>query len=207
LHHRKALCLFRLDLFEESANEFDSIITIDKGHALAYYGRAKAFFKMEGGAIPTIVSLDKFLELMVDFFTNSTAYSHISSELILSDAFLDLGVCYHFIKDWDSSISFLDNMITLEVKEHLPYAFYYRGKCFIGKSEWNLAIQSFTKAIELEPKLIESYRERAKAFQNSGMLEEAKNDEEKFFHLFEEYKQKLTNSLLEEPMKSTLEKV
>ncbi len=66
--------------------------------------------------------------------------------------------------------------MTKEINKERAEIYYNRGVAHAEKGEVELAIEDYTKAIELEPDNADAYYRRSKAWLHLGEVEKAKSD-------------------------------
>ena len=89
---------------------------------------------------------------------------------------------------WDEYISVLTEAISLEVDSNLKSAAYYsRGLAYDIKSEYDRAIEDYSKAIELEPDYAGAYNNRGATYERNGDYDRAIEDFSKAIELEPDY--------------------
>ena len=108
------------------------------------------------------------------------------------DGYSGRGLAYVLAKEYDKSFADLNTVITIveDSSDKVVYtnpevAYFYRGVGYMAKGNHNLAIEDFSKAIELNPDYADAYQARGRlsftmgkdrqAFADYAMMERLKN--------------------------------
>ena len=74
--------------------------------------------------------------------------------------YLDEGINAFYEGKYDNSIEFLNKSI--QIKNDFDVSYFFRAACYQAKENWDEAMLDYTKAIQLNPKMTDSYYNRAK---------------------------------------------
>jgi len=86
------------------------------------------------------------------------------------------------IGDHESALQHFNQAVQKAPKDS-PEPLLYRGNFFIQIEDWDSAIRDFALAIRIQPDNPDAYRQRGYAFQNLGMIDDARSDYMTFMDL------------------------
>jgi len=73
--------------------------------------------------------------------------------------------------DANQAISLL--AAAIQIDPNNARAYYWRGRCYYGKDQFNLAINDYNTAIRLDPKFAAAYTSRGRAYSRKGQYDQA----------------------------------
>jgi tetratricopeptide (TPR) repeat protein len=160
--------------------------TNDTNTALSDYSKFEEKFEE---FCKTEYAASTFLFLHVNYF------SALSKEELYFELLLKKSVMYIYFGDNNMAIQQLEQFLTLDddviinkekMKKLKAIAHHKIGYCYMIMKKYNSVVESNSKAILLDPKLVFAYRDRAIAYEELGRANEAKEDKKVLEYLTRE---------------------
>jgi tetratricopeptide (TPR) repeat protein len=149
--------------------DYNKVIEMDSLCGRAYQGRANIYMKMKRRD-EAMHDYKMSIELLAD--DEKTFYSYANLGIYLFDEGENIDTSlYYFTKAIDLSKKYKYNAA--------PSCYYFRGKAYLIKGEYEKAIDDFTTAIDLNFSS-DCYLLRSTAYKKLGLNDKAKQDEEKY---------------------------
>ncbi len=167
LYINKGNVHFYIDDYERAISDYSKIIQIYPENAKAYLNRGDVYFCKEEYD-KTILDYSKAIQINSEYaeayYARSEAYDckgESDRACVDSDEALKLGFNLQSYVE-DSNTELIEALVQLCPKNAKVY--YYRGLIHEWRGDYNLAIEDYSKAIQLNPQLAHAYHKRAKIY-------------------------------------------
>ncbi len=163
----KGYSYFQAKEYQRAIEHFNLAIAEDPADYKAYFFRAHCYLKQERLSL-AISDWEKTISLKKDYV----------------EAYANLARAYQWMKEYQKALSYADtaintaNSLSLEeqIQYELPGIYQMRGQIHYGLKNQAQAILDFTKAIDMDPKLISAYMMRGLVYDEQGNYSKADQD-------------------------------
>jgi tetratricopeptide (TPR) repeat protein len=134
------------------------------------------------------------LFFIIAFISNSLLTNKLKAVIwasVLIYTFILAGTTYKRVKVWENSETLFEDVILKYPK--VAVAHNNMGRYFRELNQYDKAIASYTKAIEIDPKGYKTYSNRGKAYFDTGKADEALIDLNKCLEIEPDYAEALSN--------------
>jgi len=158
----RGYCYYQLNQPEKAILDYNQTIQLYPQHATALKNLGDAYYDLDQYQN----ALSSFKQL---FKINQDA------------ALYNLALCYHELKQPDSAMYYIEKEIARQPES--AWAYNIKGDINYQQDKYSLAIQDYSNAIALDPKVRTFYVDRADAYYYGGILDYAIKDFEEAYRL------------------------